>query len=251
MGAPRPPPARARRPRARDFFSRGTEMATDGKVFAESEVADIAATTAADDLIKVAMGGDDDSKSSKKNYHVVHISDGLKLSSASPKYSGSAPSGVASKVGRAVYKENGKRSFEIILKRSAARLVDKKLFKYKVTVEDVDPSGHIFSAQAVGFKSVKPGGSTSDQKRISVVTKSPGETEVFGRMADGVVSAANKTGDTILRVKGSDTLVHVAPKIPATLGGKKVYVVTDRIKATRMPITEKEATDFKSKSRSE
>jgi hypothetical protein len=187
-----------------------------------------------------AVGGADDSK--RKSTFALLKAEGAALPSASSKFVGTTPKAAVMKAARRIHKRTGKTEFSVLMRRVASHKVDKKLYKYAVTMKKrARPTGFVtlIDPRFVVEKEVKKKGVVTKKvgdvevnvaKKVPIVAES--EHPVYGYVAeDGTLAkGGDATGAAkfvVVRPADTNTLYLVIPgAIPDAINGVTV-VKTD------------------------
>lgn len=185
-----------------------------------------------------AVGGGEDSK--RKSTFALLKAEGAALPSASSKFVGTTPKAAVMKAARRIHKRTEKTEFSVLMRRVASHKVDKKLYKYAVTMKKRSrPTGFVtlLDPRFVVEKEVKKKGVVTKKvgdvelnvaKKVPIVAES--EHPVYGYVAeDGSLAKGDTAGAKFVVVRPGDTntLYLVVPgAIPDTINGVTV-VKTD------------------------
>jgi hypothetical protein len=190
------------------------------------------------ELLPAAVGGGEDKK--KSTFALLTVV-GAALPSTSSKFVGTTPKAAVMKAARRIHKRSGKTDFVVLMRRVASHKVDKKLYKYAVTMKKrARPTGFvtITDPRFVVEKEVRKRGvvvkSVGDieinvAKKVPIVQSS--DHPVYGFVADdGTLEkgpAAASAKFVVVRPADTNTLyLVVAGTIPETINGVAV-VKTD------------------------
>jgi hypothetical protein len=233
-------------------------------VFDENEKADLEGGAAvAPDLsaaeLLPAVGGGDESK--RKSTFALLKAEGAALPSASSKFVGTTPKAAVMKAARRIHKRTEKTEFSVLMRRVASHKVDKKLYKYAVTMKRRSrPTGFVtlIDPRFVVEKEVKKKGVVTKKvgdvelnvaKKVPIVAES--EHPVYGYVAeDGTLTkgsaATGAAKFVVVRPADTNTLYLVVPgAIPDAINGVTV-VKTDWDVASLedAPITDEEREEY-------
>lgn len=244
-----------------------TEPAT-APVFDNDTAADIVSTPVtggaaeAPDLsaseLLPAVGGGEDTK--RKSTFAILKAEGAALPSASSKFVGTTPKAAVMKAARRIHKRTEKTEFSVLMRRVASHKVDKKLYKYAVTMKKrARPTGFVtlIDPRFVVEKEVKKKGVITKKvgdvevnvaKKVPIVAES--EHPVYGYVSeDGSLAKGDSPGVAkfvVVRPADTNTLYLVVPgTIPEAINGVTV-VKTDWDVAVLedSPITEEEREEY-------
>lgn len=203
------------------------------------------------------VGGGDESK--RKSTFALLKAEGAALPSASSKFVGTTPKAAVMKAARRIHKRTEKTEFSVLMRRVASHKVDKKLYKYAVTMKKRSrPTGFVtlIDPRFVVEKEVKKKGVVTKKagdveinvaKKVPIVAES--EHPVYGYVAeDGTLAKGDAAGSEFVVVRPTDTntLYLVVPgAIPDAINGVTV-VKTDWDVASLedAPITEEEREEY-------
>ena len=193
-----------------------------------------------EDMLPSAGGAATEDK--KKSTFALLTVAGASLPSASSKFVGTTPKAAVMKAARRIHKRSGKTEFVVLMRRVASHKVDKKLYKYSVTMKKRSrPTGFVtlVDPRFVVEKSVKKRGVVvkhAGDVEINVAKKVPivaaSEHPVYGFVtSDGTLSkdvaAAAGAKFVVVRPRDTNTLYLVVPgAIPNAVNGIPV-VKTD------------------------
>lgn len=205
------------------------------------------------------VGGGDGGR--KPTFAVVAVQGG-RMPSASSKFVGATPKAAAMKAARRVHKRCGSVSFEIVLRRVAARKVDKKLYKYRVEMtRRPRPRGFVtlvaprFVNEASRTKS-KGSVEHNVAKKVAVVTESA--HPAYGHLGkDGVLQAGAPSAAggcfKVVRAPGTNTLSMVIPgALPDAANGVRVVKTewdVSRLEETALTGSDRVAFDIAGKAK--
>ena len=211
------------------------------------------------ELLPAVGGGNDDTK--RKSTFALLKAEGAALPSASSKFVGTTPKAAVMKAARRIHKRTEKTEFSVLMRRVASHKVDKKLYKYAVTMKKRSrPTGFVtlVDPRFVVEKEVKKKGVVTKKagdvelnvaKKVPIVAES--EHPVYGYVAeDGTLAKGASPGSAakfvVVRPADTNTLYLVVPgAIPDAINGVTV-VKTDWDVASLedAPITDAEREEY-------
>jgi hypothetical protein len=219
----------------------------------------VAPDLSAAELLPTVGGATDDSK--RKSTFALLKAEGAALPSASSKFVGTTPKAAVMKAARRIHKRTDKTEFSVLMRRVASHKVDKKLYKYSVTMKRRSrPTGFVtlIDPRFVVEKEVKKKGVVTKKvgdvelnvaKKVPIVAES--EHPVYGYVAeDGTLAkgdaATGAAKFVVVRPADTNTLYLVVPgAIPDAINGVTV-VKTDWDVASLedAPITDEEREEY-------
>lgn len=221
----------------------------------------VAPDLSAAELLPAVGGGSSTDESKRKSTFALLKAEGAALPSASSKFVGTTPKAAVMKAARRIHKRTEKTEFSVLMRRVASHKVDKKLYKYAVTMKKRSrPTGFVtlIDPRFVVEKDVKKKGVVTKKvgdvelnvaKKVPIVAES--EHPVYGYVAeDGTLAkgsaATGAAKFVVVRPKDTNTLYLVVPgAIPDAINGVTV-VKTDWDVASLedAPITEEEREEY-------